>query len=664
MSDENIQEESSSQSYISQISSNNYQIQDDKMEITEGESSLYSDESEETQPKFQIGEIFQLLKEQYAIINISADTYLFIKDKWYYLINKQQQVLGVERYKFEEQPIKSLKYDDKNYILTNNQIIEVKLTDKIIEGNKQIKYQLIQTHKFIYAQDFYISNGSFYINDDGKLFIQNNSKYKMIDYTSKISFQYCQNIYQVDKLDFDNNFNILFHLENNNTNRIIKQYQSCKLILQCDAILVLQNESNALELFDMINEKIVTSKINIEQIDDILELGITGLKLKDNILKEYFGEKYPQETLNHYNEFQKFQSFNTNQQLKILDKCQLMHVFKPFMFIDLYTVIEDNNLFIIDQEMNILKQISINCEIYSGYIKEEQNANESIIFEGFFHQLILCKGVLYIQVCDQIFKLQDKQFVFVFEIPDFNRINVHAYYSSLYSTENELFVKNKYDTFVFNDLHNQLKYYQTLDFFMCMFQNQQIVYSYMWEYDDTGYLTNINIFELGVDEPIYHVKKVDQILYFNNGVFVAQLKNKKPVIIDIYNRKMVDFEEEPKMLQHLVLDNCGLNLKREIIEKYFGASFLQQQTEYYNKLITQQMQFPCYLEEIYKIIPFNLILEQFKKQFVVKSDQMREKINEFKIYKYFKPNQINKLIQNQERMVTSFQKLLDFETDQ
>ncbi|CAL5990974.1 Conserved_hypothetical protein [Hexamita inflata] len=528
MSDENIYEESSSQSYNSQISSNNYQIQHDEMEITEGENSLYSDESEETQPKFQIGEIIQLLKEQYAIINICADTYLFIKDKWYYLINKQQQVLGAERYKFKEQPIKSLKYDDKNYILTNKQIIEVKQTDEIIEGNKQIIYQLIQTHEFIYAQDFYISNGSFYINDDEKLLIQNNSKYKMIDYTSKVSFQYCQNIYQVDKLNFNNNFNILFHLENNNTNRIIKQYQSCKLILQCDAILVLQNENNALELFDMINEKIVISKINIEQIDDFLELGITGLKLKDNILKEYFGEKYPQETLNHYNQFQKFQiNINVNQQLKILDKCQLMHVFKPFMFIDLYTVIEDNNLFIIDKEMNILKQISINCEIYSGYINEEYNANDSVIFEGFFHQLIPCNGVLYIQINDQIYRLQDEQFVLVFEIPYFDRINVNSYYSSLYCVENELFVRNQTNSFVFRN--NQLKNYKTLDSYMWMFQNQQRVYSYTWEHDDTG--SNINIFELGVDDPIYQVKQLDQLLYFNNGVLVARLNNKKFVIV-------------------------------------------------------------------------------------------------------------------------------------
>ncbi|CAL5980403.1 Hypothetical_protein [Hexamita inflata] len=141
----------------------------------------------------------------------------------------------------------------------------------------------------------------------------------------------------------------------------------------------------------------------------------------------------------------------------------------------------------------------------------------------------------------------------------------------------------------------------------------------------------------------------------NNGILIVRLENKNLVIVDLYNLKMIDFQD-------LALGQCGLNLNKQIIEKYLGTGFEQQQNELYNQQMNQQMQFPCYQEEIYKIVPFTLILEQFKIQFSERLTKNLENINTFK-NQYYNPK-LNNLIKIQSIMALSFQQFLDSEIDQ
>ncbi|CAL6067610.1 Hypothetical_protein [Hexamita inflata] len=88
-----------------------------------------------------------------------------------------------------------------------------------------------------------------------------------------------------------------------------------------------------------------------------------------------------------------------------LEQCQLMHVFKPLPQYDLYMVIEDNYLYVIDQESNILSKSQIACELYSGF--ETMCPQLGQIYHYYNYQMIPCNGVLYIQIHQSVYKLQN-----------------------------------------------------------------------------------------------------------------------------------------------------------------------------------------------------------------------------------------------------------------
>ncbi|CAL6013436.1 Conserved_hypothetical protein [Hexamita inflata] len=446
-----------------------------------------------------------------------------------------------------------------------------------------------------------------------------------------------------------------------------------------------------LEAFDMINKRFVAvdQRFSSDNINGLLELDNAGLKLKDEILIELFGQNYPQEAQIYYNQFlisQQEQYSSKQETEKILQKCQLMHVFKPLSYVDLYTTIEDNSLFIIDKDLNILQQTPINCEIYSGYKNEdygrdiiiyegfeiypgykndEYYGDVIIIYEGFFHQLIPCKGVLYVQINEQVFQLKDSQLVVAFKIPEFIRHNVSSYYCCIFCFKDELYVKTSNKEFVYrNETFVQLREVEEWSF-----QNQQQVFSYEWNFEDGQH---VNIFEITAEntkDQIFQVRDADYVPYMSNGIMIVQLQNHNSVIVDLLNYEMKDFtEDSTNMLQHIVLSESGLNLKQELIEKYFGAKIIKQQKQSYLELIEHQMQFPCYLEEIHKIIPFNLIFEQYKIQFKELFENKLScfaELNQKVVQKQEKTNYlVNNQVQIQSRMVQSLKQFMECETDQ
>ncbi|CAL5974454.1 Conserved_hypothetical protein [Hexamita inflata] len=425
-----------------------------------------------------------------------------------------------------------------------------------------------------------------------------------------------------------------------------------------------------LEAFDMINKRFVAvdQRFSSDNINGLLELDNAGLKLKNEILIELFGQNYSQEAQIYYNQFQISQQeqFSSKQETqKILQKCQLMHVFKPLSYVDLYTTVEDNSLFIIDKDLNILQQTPINCEIYSGYKNEDYYGRDIIIYEGFFHQFIPCKGVLYVQINDQVFQLKDSQLVVAFQIPEFNRHNVNSYYCCIFSFKDELYIRTSEKVFVYrNETFVQLREVEEWSF-----QNQQQVFSYEWNFEAGSH---VNIFEITAEntkDKIFQVRDADYVPYMSNGIMIVQLQNHNSVIVDLLNREIKDFtEDSTNMLQHLVLSESGLNLKQELIEKYFGAKIIKQQTQMHLEQTEHQMQFPCYLEEIHKIIPFNLIFEQykikFKELFENKLSYFAE-LNQKVVQKQEKANDlVNIQVQIQSRMVQSLKQFMECETDQ
>ncbi|CAL6047563.1 Hypothetical_protein [Hexamita inflata] len=74
------------------------------------------------------------------------------------------------------------------------------------------------------------------------------------------------------------------------------------------------------------------------------------------------------------------------------------------------------------------------------------------------------------------------------------------------------------------------------------------------------------------------------------------------------------------MQLYMVLGNTGLELQSEFVRKYFGMHFEQKRQKMYNEVIQQQMQYPCYLEEIRKLgfFSFEVMLKLRKNEFKTK----------------------------------------------
>ncbi|CAL6039903.1 Conserved_hypothetical protein [Hexamita inflata] len=337
-----------------------------------------------------------------------------------------------------------------------------------------------------------------------------------------------------------------------------------------------------------------------------------------------------------------------------------MHVFKPLPYVDLYTVVEDNSLFIVDKEFNILKQTPINCEIFSGY----ENKNDGIItiYEGYQHQLIPCCGKLYIQIRDKVYVLNNQWFIYVFDIPDFDDDDVNSFYCCLFCVNNELYVKSQSDIFIYrNEQLVHVRKDQEWNF-----QHQHKVYSYEWHH------TALNIFEIAAENTkslLLQIHNTDTILFFHNGIVITELFNDTYVIADLINGNLLDFKfESSNMLQHIVFGSSGVQLNNKIIDQYFGKNFEIQQKQFYEQLIEQQMQFPCYLEEVYKIIPFQLIFQQYNVQLINCLKQQHEYFTKLncKIVNQLQKisDKVNALINIQNRIAQSWYLFMESELNQ
>ncbi|CAL5997457.1 Conserved_hypothetical protein [Hexamita inflata] len=368
----------------------------------------------------------------------------------------------------------------------------------------------------------------------------------------------------------------------------------------------------------MTNEKVVAVNQVFGQlrINNYLELGMNGIKLQKDKFYELFGDNELEVTFE--------QQIELTQNTK-LEKYLLMHVLKPLPYVDLYIVIEDNNLYIIDKDMNILQQTEINCEIYSGY-QNPNLCNGQIIQEGYFSQLIICKGVIYIQILNKVCYLHNQQFELLIEIPDFDYDDTNSYYCSIFSLNDQLYIKNTTQCFIYRD--NQLI---AVDSQIWAFQSQNQVFMYNWQYVNNfkdGIYNEVSVYEFQVNNKrnIKNLTNVEYVNYMQNGILTVLFRDNTMQIIDLQTgdskQIVIDYDN---YYQYLHLGQFGLQFQEDLVEQYFGPQVYQTQLSFYQAFMHQQMQNHCYLNEIYQIIPFNLIFKQCTIQFFDRAQNITQK---------------------------------------
>ncbi|CAL6047643.1 Conserved_hypothetical protein [Hexamita inflata] len=165
-------------------------------------------------------------------------------------------------------------------ILTEKNILTVDSADN-----------LQQFYKSRYLEEIFVFNDYLYLVKAGRIYQYNNGKFKLLDiFASFQSYQFCDIVYIVED-------GKLCALNSDLTRNSIIDDQF-EVILLCSSIIDLKNVKGCkVKVFDMLN--ITLQEGQNQQFDDyfgnLLELGTTGLKLKDNLLFDLFGVDYSQQ---------------------------------------------------------------------------------------------------------------------------------------------------------------------------------------------------------------------------------------------------------------------------------------------------------------------------------------------------------------------------------
>ncbi|CAL5988720.1 Hypothetical_protein [Hexamita inflata] len=265
----------------------------DKLQrIFDDQYSSYFTYPDEESDNYKICDIIQLSSIMMtSLVKIDEGTFLFIKRKQYYIINQQLKVLSVEPYNFSR-PIKCLKHNNINLILTEDSILQ-------IQGN-----QLVEKLKIFSATDIYSNDNNLFVLREEQLYQMNNTKLKLVYQNAYSIFnQFCDKVYTISKYS-------LFRIYENNQKFEIKDNIN-EILYQCGSLLFILNKNTGVDVFDMINEQFSPQPLNtvdfyqyIKNETASLELGLYGLKLKEEILEQHFGSDYSEQVDNYYNNYQ------------------------------------------------------------------------------------------------------------------------------------------------------------------------------------------------------------------------------------------------------------------------------------------------------------------------------------------------------------------------
>ncbi|CAL6039901.1 Hypothetical_protein [Hexamita inflata] len=177
-----------------------------------------------------------------SLAKIDEGTFLFIKRKQYYIINQQLKVLIVEPYNFSR-PIKCLKHNNINLILTEDSILQ-------IQGN-----QLVEKLKIFSATDIYSNGNNLFVLREEKLYQMNNTKLKLVYQNAYSVFnQFCDKVYTIKK------YTLLRIYENNQKFEIKDNIN--EILYQCGSLLFILNKNTDIDVFDMINEQFSPQPLN------------------------------------------------------------------------------------------------------------------------------------------------------------------------------------------------------------------------------------------------------------------------------------------------------------------------------------------------------------------------------------------------------------------
>ncbi|CAL6047635.1 Conserved_hypothetical protein [Hexamita inflata] len=566
-------------------------------------------------------------------------------------------------------PVKILNLEILNQVLVQSDTGFLRLTEELtlvpyIDANDVV--------------DSYVLSNKLFKLQNEKVYVLDQGKFKLVSFQSKHAkyFQFCDLVFVIEWCYSLKEVKQRTYLRGitEEQNPLVEEFQdlftemfsvgSILILWSCDRVVVFDlirqqlvqvhgSGGLAEQKFSVEVEKMFRELLqDINQINKYIELWSYGLQIRRELLSQIFGQSYPKAVDKYYSEFHASRQLTA---LNKLQKCQLMHVFRPLAYVGLYIVAEDNHLYVIDKEYNILKKASIICEIYSGYENRELYAG-TIIYEGFYNQLIPCKGVLYLQVLDKIYYLKDQKLHFFMEIPDFDFNEESSQYCGFFCLNSELYMKSAKKTYLYKNNELQLVTQQE----KWAFQTNSRVFTTEWENN------SVLIREMVSDSVSLPVATVDDAWYpvfILNGIMIVSVYDKPCVMVNCFSKQKCEIDVDPDIVPKLVeLCDSGLQIQSGIVQKSFNHSQEQNEKQLniinvdqqkyiktdindkehtqqqqpnneqqssldYLALIKDQMQYQCYTNEVFQIMPLELVIKQCGAEFEGKLNNMEGKID-------------------------------------
>ncbi|CAL6100351.1 Hypothetical_protein [Hexamita inflata] len=128
----------------------------------------------------------------------------------------------------------------------------------------------------------------------------------------------------------------------------------------------------------------------------------------------------------------------------------------------------------------------------------------------------------------------------------------------------------------------------------------------------------------------------------------------------------VEIDQHNTNLQYIELGGFGLQFSQSLVQQHFGNIY-EEQTALYTQFI-KQMKYPCYLEEILKIIPFKLILQQVQSQISSKLQAITDSLTNLRYNVVQKQLQASELVKTQiniyHRMTLSLESFVECQVNQ
>ncbi|CAL6065152.1 Hypothetical_protein [Hexamita inflata] len=119
--------------------------------------------------------------------------------------------------------------------------------------------------------------------------------------------------------------------------------------------------------------------------------------------------------------------------------------------------IEDNFIYVVDRAKNVLAKHNVSYENYCGQISNKKGSEVTFIRNAYQYNAVVTSSNLYVQCFDKVYRLENKQLVLAFIIP-----NLHACtqtnYGMISSFDTGLYIINYSGQFyVYSELTGQLK---------------------------------------------------------------------------------------------------------------------------------------------------------------------------------------------------------------